>query len=166
MKRTVASSCVGLLACCFAVGCAANVWAAEPVKPSEKILVAKTFRATKLQGLNVRNAKGEKLGTVHDMMIDIEHGKIDYVALSVGGLLGVGDKLFAVPFNQLKFDHGKDEMFFVLNMSKEQLQAAPGFDQSNWPNFADPHWAEQIDSYYKQAQTTKVRTTTTGSPTK
>ena len=48
--------------------------------------------------MNVRNKQGEKLGTVSDMVIDIPSGKINYVALSVGGVLGVGDKMFAVPY--------------------------------------------------------------------
>ncbi len=131
--------------------------AAEPAQPNSKVLVAKTFQASKLMGLNVRNKQGEKLGSVNDLVINVENGKIAYVALSVGGILGVGDKLFAVPYSQLAFDHGKDEQFFVLDMPKEKLDAAPGFNQSDWPNFADPHWTDKIDKYYAHERT-EVRT--------
>ena len=107
----------------------------------------------------MRNDQGEKLGKIEDMVVDVESGKVLYAALSFGGVLGLGDKLFAIPYEDLKFDHGKDETFFVLNVSKDKLKAAPGFDESDWPNMADPHWAEQIDDYYRKARTT---TTTTG----
>ncbi|MGD9724487.1 MAG: PRC-barrel domain-containing protein [Pirellulales bacterium] len=125
---------------------------------NSKILVAKAFRTSALTGLNVRNMQGEKLGTVNDLVVDISTGKISYVALSVGGVLGVGDKLFAVPYSEMKFDHGTDEMFFVLDMSKEKLEAAPGFNQADWPDFADPHWSDQIDKYYRESRPKEVRT--------
>jgi len=147
------------LACSAAMSCATA--RAVDARPSDKVLVAKTFRVSKLTGLNVRNREGEKLGTVNDLVANVETGKIEYVAISVGGILGVGDKLFAVPFDLLKFDHGQDEMFFVLDMSKDKLMAAPGFNKSDWPDFADPHWSEKIDSYFRHAATAKQSTTTT-----
>lgn len=120
-----------------------------------KILVARTFRASKLSGLNVRNMQGEELGEINDFVIDLKTGKVQYAAMSVGGVLGIGDKLFAVPFDKLKFDHGQDEMFFVLDMPKEKIAAAPGFDQNDWPDFADPNWTSRIEKHYRQ---TEVRT--------
>lgn len=156
MRRTLKNA-VGLLAGCALAGSLA--YGAEPTAPvrtdntGSKILVAKTFRASKLMGMSVRNAEGEKLGTIEDLVMHLENGKVAYAALGVGGVLGIGEKLFAIPYSQLKFNHGKDEMFFVLNMSKEKLKTAPGFDKSNWPDVADPKWAEEIDTYYRQAQT-------------
>lgn len=139
------------LACCLTMLGPAVANAADA--PAQgKILVAKTFRASKLTGLNVRNTQGEKLGVVHDLVVNIDTGKLAYVAMSHGGVLGIGDKLFAVPYAELKFDHGKDEMFFVLDMAKEKLEAAPGFNQNDWPNFADPSWSEKVDSYYRRAE--------------
>lgn len=122
---------------------------------SGKILAARTFRTSKLAGLNVRNMQGEELGQVNDFVIDLKTGKVQYASMSVGGVLGIGDKLFAVPFSKLKFDHGQDEMFFVLDMTKEKLAAAPGFDQNDWPDFADPNWTDRIEKHYRQ---TEVRT--------
>jgi sporulation protein YlmC with PRC-barrel domain len=138
-----------------------QLFAAEPAatKPQakaasgEKILAAKTFRASKLTGMNVRNMQGEELGTIDDFVIDVQTGKVQYAAMSVGGLLGVGDKLFAVPFAELKFDHGQDEMFFVLDMPKEKIAAAPGFNKNDWPDFADPSWAAKIDKHYRKVET-------------
>jgi len=117
--------------------------------PGGKVGVATVFPSKKLTGLNVRNSQGEKIGTIDDVVINLQDGKVQYVALSVGGVLGIGDKLFAVPFQEIKFNHGKDEMYYVLDISKEKLNAAPGFDKSNWPDFADPQWKSQVDNYYR-----------------
>jgi sporulation protein YlmC with PRC-barrel domain len=155
---------MGILACSAAMAASSQVFAADPAatesaKPEtkaasgQKILAAKTFRASKLTGMNVRNMQGEELGTINDFVIDVQTGKVQYAAMSVGGLLGVGDKLFAVPFAQLKFDHGQDEMFFVLDMSKEKIAAAPGFNQNDWPDFADPSWAAKVEKHYRSVET-------------
>jgi sporulation protein YlmC with PRC-barrel domain len=157
MRTAIKTGMLGLLAFGAALSYTASARGADPAQPTTKILVAKTFQASKLIGLNVRNKEGEKLGTVHDLVLNIETGKIAYVALSVGGVLGVGEKLFAVPYNQLAFDHGKNEQFFVLDMAKEKLEAAPGFNKSDWPNFADPNWTNKIDNYYTRERT-EVRT--------
>jgi len=123
-----------------------------------KVVAATTFRASKLIGLNVRNHNNEKLGTVEDFVVNVDNGKVNYAALGVGGLFGLGEKMFAIPFNAMTFVHDKNEMHFVINMSKEKLQAAPGFDKNNWPDFADPNWAQQIENYY-QASETKTKAT-------
>jgi len=152
------------------LGITVAAFAADPnarptnTNPNQKVLANTTFRASKLTGLNVRNTAGEKLGTVDDMVVDVKTGKISYIALGVGGVLGIGEKLFAVPYSELKFNHGKDEMFFVLDMSPEKIKAAPGFDKRDWPNFADPNWSQHIDKYYQRAETKKTTTTTTSSP--
>jgi len=137
--------------------------AADVIPTGEKVHAAKTFRASKLAGLNVRNSAGEKLGKVDDLVINVADGKVTYLAMSFGGILGLGDKLFAIPFSQVKFEHGQDEMYFVVHMDKEKLKTAPGFDKSHWPDFADPNWSSKIDEYYRQAQTTTTTTTTTTS---
>ena len=160
MKRLLASLLVG----CFAVGSMGTAWGANAA-PKDRILVAHSFRTSKLVGLNVRNGQGDVLGTVNDLVLDVRTGKISYVALSVGGVLGVGDKLFAVPYSELKFDHGNDELYFVLDVPKEKLETAPGFNQSNWPNFADPHWSERIDKYYREAHKDDVQRKTQSSTT-
>ena len=160
MRTTSRNGVLSLLAAGIMLSCSARGLAADPAgagTPSNKILVAKSFQASKLMGLNVRNLQGEKIGKVHDLVLNIENGKIAYAAISVGGVLGVGDKLFAVPYAQMKFDHGKDEQFFVLDVAKEKLDSAPGFNQSDWPNFADPNWTIKIDEYYTRSKS-EVRT--------
>ena len=107
-----------------------------------------TLSAKSLIGDKVVNPKGEDLGKVEELMIDITTGQVAYAVLSFGGFLGMGDKLFAVPFEALRVD-GENECF-VLDVSKEKLENAPGFDKDHWPNFADPTFAQTITSHYNR----------------
>ena len=102
--------------------------------------------ADTLQGDNVVNAAGEDLGKIEAIMLDVSSGHIAYAVLSFGGFLGMGSKLFAIPWRALTLD--PDEHRFVLDVSKDKLENAQGFDKDNWPSMADPNWASDIHSYY------------------
>lgn len=102
--------------------------------------------ASTLTGDNVKNPQGESLGDLKEIMIDITSGKIAYGVLSFGGVLGMGNKLFAVPWNALTVDEENQQL--LLNASKESLKNAPGFDKDNWPSLADPAYAGQVRDYY------------------
>jgi sporulation protein YlmC with PRC-barrel domain len=97
-------------------------------------------------GDTVRNMKGEDLGWIEEVMIDLDSGRIAYAVLSSGGFLGMGDRLYAIPWNALTVDLEQRE--FVLDMEKERLERAPGFDKENWPRMADRQWGETIHRYY------------------
>lgn len=102
--------------------------------------------ATTLIGDRVRNVEGEDLGEIKELMIDINNGEIAYAVLSFGGFLGMGDKLFAVPWNALTLS--TEEKKFIFNVPKEKLENAPGFDKDDWPNMADREWGATIYRYY------------------
>jgi sporulation protein YlmC with PRC-barrel domain len=122
----------------------------------DRALVIRSLPSKKLVGSNVQNAKGETLGSVDDLVIDLESGKVAYAALSVGGVLGIGEKLFAVPFEELKTTHDtSNNITFVLDVSKERLENSPGFDKNHWPDFASPQWRNQIDTYYRQSSASR-----------
>jgi hypothetical protein len=72
---------------------------------------------------------------------------VAYAVMSFGGFLGMGDKLFAVPWAALKLN--PDTQRFVLDVERERLERAPGFDKSKWPMMADLTWAAEIHSYYR-----------------
>jgi sporulation protein YlmC with PRC-barrel domain len=114
----------------------------DPDKKFRSVLSAAT-----LTGDSVRNAAGEDLGKIDDIMIDITSGKVAYAVLSFGGFLGMGNKLFAVPWNALKVD--EDEKCFILNADKRTLESAPGFDKDNWPDMSDTTWGNEISNYYQ-----------------
>ena len=106
----------------------------------------RVLSASTLAGDRVRNTAGEDLGKIEDIMLDIPSGRIAYAVLSFGGFLGIGDKLFAVPWHALTVDEDNHE--FVMDVDKKVLENAPGFDKDNWPDMADPNWGAQIHSYY------------------
>ena len=102
--------------------------------------------ADALTGDKVVNFQKEDLGKIEHLMIDLESGRIAYAVLSFGGFLGMGDKLFAIPWSSLKVD--TVERRFVLNVDKELLKAAPGFDKEHWPDMADRAWGAKVYTYY------------------
>jgi len=102
--------------------------------------------ADTLTGDKVVNFQKEDLGKIEHLMIDLESGRIAYAVLSFGGFLGMGDKLFAIPWSSLKVD--TVEHRFILNVDKERLKAAPGFDKEHWPDMADRTWGAKVYTYY------------------
>ena len=102
--------------------------------------------ASTLKDERVVNAAGEHLGNIHDYMIDLDTGRIAYCVLSFGGFLGVGDKLFAVPWQAMTLDTQRH--CFVLNVSKEKLKDSPGFDKDHWPGTADREFQSRVYRFY------------------
>lgn len=115
--------------------------AVEGTLPGTALLSAAT-----VTGNEVCNLQDEKLGKIQDIMLDLAEGKIRYAVLSSGGFLGMGDRLFAVPWKALKLD--RENHRFLLNVDIERLKNAPGFDKDQWPNMADSTWSSTIESYY------------------
>ncbi|MDY6872486.1 MAG: PRC-barrel domain-containing protein [Chloroflexota bacterium] len=105
-----------------------------------------TLSATTLIGDVVRNSSDEDLGKIEDLMIDLDSGRIVYAVLSFGGFLGLGDKLFAIPWSALKVDLKKE--CFRLDIDKETLEKAPGFNKDNWPNAKDFGMVTTVYAYY------------------
>lgn len=102
-----------------------------------------------ITGDAVVNREGESLGKVEDLMIDLSQNRVAYAVLSFGGFLGMGNKLFAVPFESLEVDGINERL--ILDVPKEKLENAPGFDKDNWPNFADETWVGSIRNHYGRA---------------
>jgi sporulation protein YlmC with PRC-barrel domain len=102
--------------------------------------------ASTLSGDDVCNLKQEKIGRIQDIMLDTASGRIRYAVMSSGGFLGMGDRLFAIPWSALKLDAANHR--FILDVAAERLQDAPGFDKDHWPNMADPAWASKVESYF------------------
>lgn len=97
-------------------------------------------------GDDVRNQQGEHLGRIEDLMVDISSSRVAYAVLSFGGFMGIGDKLFAVPLEALRYDQERN--CFLLDVDKQHLENAPGFEKDNWPDMADPTWASSVHTYY------------------
>lgn len=106
----------------------------------------RTLSATTLIGDKVQNHDGEDLGNVKDLMIEVDGGTIAYAVVDFGGFLGIGGKLFAVPWTALTLHDGSHE--FVLDMDRERLENAPGFDPDDWPDFSDRDWGSTVHDHY------------------
>jgi len=104
--------------------------------------------ASTLDGDEVYNMANEKLGTVQEIMIDVPRGRVAYAVLSRGGVLGMGDKLFAIPWGALTLD--TQRKCFLLDIEAQRLKEAEGFDKDNWPRMADLGWATRTHEYYNQ----------------
>jgi sporulation protein YlmC with PRC-barrel domain len=102
--------------------------------------------ASSLTGDKVKNPAGEDLGGITEIMIDVESGRVAYAVLSFGGFLGLGDKLFAIPWDALELD--TEDHRFILNVDQSVLADAEGFDQDNWPNMADSEWGRRTHAHY------------------
>ena len=97
-------------------------------------------------GKRVVNLSGEDIGDIKEVVIDSAAGRVTYAILSFGGFLGMGDRLFAVPWGRLSYDRGGD--VFMMKANKELLKNAPGFDKNNWPDMSDPTRLSEIYKYY------------------
>ena len=104
--------------------------------------------ARKITGSKVLSTAGEELGNLKDVVVDLDEGRITYAVLSFGGFLGLGDKLFAIPWEALIMD--MEENTFILDVDKEALKHAPGFDKESWPNDNqyEAGWLLEIYDYY------------------
>ncbi|MGK5064610.1 PRC-barrel domain-containing protein [Janthinobacterium sp. LB3P112] len=102
--------------------------------------------ADTLIGDDVYNHDDEELGDIKEIMLDMRTGQIAYAVLSFGGILGMGDKLFAVPWERLTLDNVNKR--FLLNVNKDLLKDAPGFDKNNWPDMGSDAWKQQVDAFY------------------
>ncbi|NBV19903.1 PRC-barrel domain-containing protein [Janthinobacterium sp.] len=102
--------------------------------------------ADTLIGDDVYNHSDEELGDIKEIMLDMRTGQIAYAVLSFGGILGMGDKLFAVPWERLTLDPVNKR--FLLNVEKGQLKDAPGFDKNNWPDMGSEAWNQQMEAFY------------------
>jgi sporulation protein YlmC with PRC-barrel domain len=112
------------------------------------------FRASALIGMNVQNPEGKELGEIHDLTINGNTGEVQYAAVSFGGFAGIGDKLFAVPWQSMQLQRvgeaEDDKWVAVMDVTKETLEVSKGFDKENWPESADdrtfPMAKRQVDA--------------------
>jgi len=97
-------------------------------------------------GTKVRNLEGENIGHIEELVLDMNSGTIRYAVLSFGGFLGIGDKMFAVPWKSLGYSDAED--MFILDAHKDRLKNAPGFDKDHWPSFTDTKYGATVHEYY------------------
>jgi sporulation protein YlmC with PRC-barrel domain len=126
----------------------------HPIRDSDSIQVDSPgkgripalFRAKTFLGDEVYNQREDRLGTLKEFMLDLDSGRICYAVMSSGGFLGVGEKLFAIPWRALTLD--AENACFVLNIAEERLMNSPGFDKRHWPDMSDAAWVQETNTFY------------------
>ena len=104
------------------------------------------YKASKLIGMKIQNQQGDNLGKIEDLALN-SRGQVDFVIVSHGGVLGLGEKYAAVPFSAFS---RKDDKTMTLDMSKEKMAQAPNFDKDKWPDMSNRKWSEDVYHYYGQ----------------
>lgn len=148
MKKTFSE--YGLIGMMAAVGLTSLVMdaAAQPEKYEARAKTLTTAnKASEIIGMDVYNAQNEKLGKVDDLIVDWSAGRIRYAVLSSGGILGVGDKLVAVPASSFSYVAGEKKL--LLDADKQSLKEAPQFSKSEWPDMNNPTWDASIRRHYE-----------------
>ena len=118
-----------------------NIVHTEYSTPYRRVLAASTLAKD-----SVYNRSQENVGSIKEIMIDLPSGRVAYAVLAVGGFLGMGERLFAIPWESLVVD--EDRRCFIFDVDKRRLENAPGFDKANWPDMTDPDWGFGVRKYW------------------
>lgn len=120
---------------------------ATAIAPANSALLSFN-KASELIGMNVKSTQDEKLGEVKDLILDLHSGRVAYAIVSSGGILGIGDKLVAVPARS--FEYSAADKKLVLNVDKQTFANAPRFDKDHWPDMNDLRWNTEVYQHYGQ----------------
>lgn len=110
-------------------------------------MTPRLLSCSQINGTIVKNTEGKSIGKIEDMMIDWASGNVAYAVLSFGGFLGMGEKLFAIPLDAFDFK-SREAGEAVLDIDKESLENAPGFDKDHWPQNPDRTFISSVYSHY------------------
>lgn len=111
-----------------------------------KARIPTLFGAKTFLGDEVYNQSEDRLRTLKEFRLDLNGGRICYAVMSFGGFMGVGEKLFALPWRALTLD--AENECFVLDIAEERLMSSPGFAKRHWPDMTDAAWVQDINTFY------------------
>lgn len=120
---------------------AAIVGSGTGAGPGPDVMAADTLKRNKLF-----TSDRVEIGRISEIMLDVRSGRIAYAVLASGGFLGMGERLFAIPWSALTLD--TDEKCFRLDVTAERIKNAPAFDKGHWPAMADEQWGSSLHQYY------------------
>lgn len=111
-----------------------------------------TWRVTELKGTKVSTPDGDTLGDVQELAID-SAGRVNYATLSVGGFLGIGERVVPIPWDMLKFTlegEKADKRLITLASTKKQLELAPEFKagKEHRAQMCDLKWAQRVYEHF------------------
>lgn len=140
---------VAAIACSLSLVLSASaINAAEPkAGQQKKVEVNYTQRTSTLIGTQVKNREGKEIGKIEDLLVDVRDGRLTYGILSFGGIFGIGDKLFPIPWRELTLRVEENKTFLVADVSKEFLEKAPGFARNEFPDVT-PAWVAIVEGLF------------------
>lgn len=106
----------------------------------------KMVPVSRLIQYEVINSRNEDMGQVQNIILDVAEGKIAFVVVAFGGILGISDKWFALPWEIVKWSPLNKK--FVINMPREVLKNAPGLDKDKWPEEINISWLRSCYNHY------------------
>lgn len=119
-----------------------------PVSPVQSAQNQHMYRGSKIIGSTVRDMQDRKLGEIKDILLDSRRGEVAYAVVNFGGVMGVGSKYHAIPWQALQ--PSDDGRYYVLQADRETIGQAPSFDRGSWPNLADERWSSDVDRYWSR----------------
>lgn len=115
---------------------------------------ARDMRASEIIGKEVKDANNETLGDIEDLVIDIDNQRVSYVVMSVGGVLNLGDKQFAIPAERLQPGQRERDPL-TIRLTRQELESAPGFQPDKRPNFSEETYRGAVDRYFFKEETAR-----------
>ena len=113
------------------------------------IKVRKAYQSQNVIGMPVKSPDKEELGSIDEIVVDIESGTIAYAVLTFNGFFGFSEKYFAIPWKELTLSHDEDESCFLLDTDRDKLSKMSGFDKKDWPERAAADWDAELDEHYQ-----------------
>lgn len=108
-------------------------------------LASPVISSDRVNGTNVYNPNGEKLGSIDSLMIDKLSGRVRYAVMEFGGFLGIGSDLYPLPWDSLKYEPSKGG--YVVSVTKERLENAPRYEGGTYPEYNDDYGRRVYDHY-------------------
>jgi hypothetical protein len=96
----------------------------------------------------VVNGADEVLGELAHLTIDMASGRVTHVVIARGGVLGLGEKLHAIPWSAVTPD--AQRQCLVVDIACDRIEGAPAFDRSRWPAMSDPAWQRDVEGFYSR----------------
>ena len=122
----------------------------QTVQPTSNVKeTSRLISSEKVSGSKVENTGGDNLGHIAEIMIDKISGRVGYAVLNYGSFLGMGGRLFALPWELLKYDTKRDA--YIVSIPEERLKNAPSFDANAWPDMGERAFGKEINDYYGTA---------------
>jgi sporulation protein YlmC with PRC-barrel domain len=111
----------------------------------KEIVGGDVVSSDRVEGTNVFNLAGDKLGSIDDLMIDKRSGQVRYAVMEFGGFLGMGTDRYPLPWDMLKYDTSKDG--YVVPIDNDRLENAPRYPQESRPDY-DDEYGRRVNDHY------------------